>query len=221
MMRAAVCSLIAMSAFGASAAGGFAWANSRIETVAQDPTRERLQAERKAHLRSLERIEEEFSEKPLERMQFTRYERAIHAAMIAEGPIEMREAARNLVRAQECAGIMYGGHRTTITRELILDIHRAVNSNPRWRHMLVLSSTVPSGTGGDPCRSENEVKAAPDAGMGIDPMIIDGSARTVDTVGAPPRERMGTYHIVVTSETKRLIERRPHVRSEDIRIRLD
>lgn len=221
MMRAAVCSLIAMSAFGASAAGGFAWANSRIGTVAQDPTRDRLQAERQAHLRALKRIDEEFSEKPLERMQFTGYERAIHAAMIADGPAEMREAARNLVRAQECAGIMYGGHRTTITRELILDIHRAVNSNPRWRRILVLSSTVPSGAGGDPCRSENEVKAAPDAGMGIDPMIVDRSARAVETASAPPQERMGTYHLVVTPEAKRLIERQPHVRSEDIRIRLD
>jgi hypothetical protein len=221
MIRAVVCSLIAMTAFGASAAGGFAWANSRSETVARDPARERIDVERQAHLRALDRIEEEFSEKPLERMQFTGYERAIHAAMIAEGPAEMREAARNLVRAQECAGIMYGGHRTTITRELILDIHRAVNSNPRWRRILMLSSTVPSGTGNDPCRSESEVRAAPNAGMGIDPMIVDRSTRTMDTNIAPHGERMGTYHVAVTPETKRLLDRQPHVRSEDIRIRLD
>lgn len=221
MIRAVVYSLLAAGAFCASAAGGFAWANSRTETVAHDPVRDRLQAERQAHLRALERIEEEFSEKPLERMQFTGYERAIHAAMIAEGPVEMREAARNLVRAQECAGIMYGGHRTTITRELILDLHRAVNSNPRWRRILILSSSVPSGTGTDPCRSENEVRVAPDADMGIDPMMVDRSARTVDSASAPPRERMGTYHVVVTPEAKRLMERQPHVRSENIRIRLD
>ena len=221
MIRTVVYTLLAAGAFCASAAGGFAWANSRTGTVAQDPVRDRLQAERQAHLRALERIEEEFSEKPLERMQFTGYERAIHAAMIAEGPVEMREAARNLVRAQECAGIMYGGHRTTITRELIMDLHRAVNSNPRWRRILILSSSVPSGTGTDPCRSENEVRAAPDADMGIDPMMTDRGPEVVEAREAPPKERMGRYHLVVAPETRRQIMEQPRVRSEDIRIRLD
>ena len=219
MKRIIVLPLIGLTAFVASAAGGFVWTQHASGSTSPTPAQERRAAEARAHQSAIDYVVQEFAEKPMERMQFLGYEDAIHVAMSARDAKEIDVAAEGLVRAQECAGIMTGGHRTTITREAIMHMHGARTDNPTWNRVLLRASGMPSRNDGEPCRSPEERRAA---------QVRRSS--TIETTVREPRDdtalngrddRFGTMHLVIPAQVARETRMRGSPKAYPVRMRMD
>lgn len=219
MKRIIVLPLIGLTAFVASAAGGFVWTQHATGSTSPTAAQKGKAAEAHAHQSAIDYVVQEFAEKPMERMQFLGYEDAIHVAMSASDAKEIDVAAEGLVRAQECAGIMTGGHRTTITREAIMHMHGATTDNPVWNRILLRASDMPSRNNGEPCRNPEERRAT--------------QVRRTSTVETAPRgprddmalngheDRFGTMHLVITAQMARETRMRGSPKADPIRMRMD
>jgi hypothetical protein len=214
-MRAALLSIVAIGTFATSAATGYALSERSAGGVASSTTDGPDDPERQAHASAVEYVMQEFADKPMERMQFLAYEDAVHGAMVAVVRSDVDEAASTLLRAQDCAGILNKGHRTTITRDLILDLHHATLDNPHWKRILLRASELPSTRNGDPCRSEEELRAAPTVGRGTEPtmQILAGTNR--------PLRGRNVFHVKIDPETRRRARLDALRPTEPVRMRLD
>jgi hypothetical protein len=211
--------LVGVVAFAASAAGGFVWSERSTTSGDMTASQERDAVELQAHRSAIDYVTQEFAEKPMERMQFLGYEEAIHAGMSAKGEKAIDDAAAGLIRAQECAGIMTGGHRTTITREAILHLHGADTDNPIWNRLLLKASGMASRNDAEPCRSDGERRSAPVR----TPSSVEAVGGSFPHDAAPEglEERIGVMHVVITPRIAREAAMRGSPRADPVRMRLD
>jgi len=214
-MRTALLCLAAAATFATSAAAGYAISERSTAQKSGQAGDGSVEIERQAHDSAVEYVVQEFSDKPRERMQFLLYEAAIHGAMIAKGPKAIDAAATELLRAQDCAGILSKGHRTTITRDLILGLHKATPANPRWNRVITRASELPSAMTGDPCMSEDERRAAPVMESRAEPEMPHPSQE------ARPFRKTAVFHVVVDERMRRRARALRAIRDEPVRMRLD